>query len=141
MVVRKTVEDEIAPAAEDLGIGLVTWSPLRSGLLSGKHNDGVPKGTRLELKDYQWLRGILNESDLEKARRLSGLASETGISLPQLAIAWLPRLPQVSSVISGATRVSQVQENLGAVEVLSRLTPEVLERIESILGAKTEIRE
>ncbi len=141
MLVRRTVEDEIAPAAEDLGFGLVTWSPLRSGLLSGKYNDGIPEGTRLGLKDYRWLREILSEANLAKTRRLAGLAQELGVSLPQLAIAWLLRLPQVSSVITGATRVEQVVDNLGAVEIVARLTPDVLERIEAILGNRPASRE
>ncbi len=136
MFVRQTVEDEVAPAADDLGIGLVTWSPLRSGLLTGKYNEGVPEGTRLNLKDYGWLREILNETDIAKTRRLSGLAREIGVPLPQLAIAGLLRLPQVTSVITGATRVSHVEENLGAVDVVARLTPEVLGRIEGILVNK-----
>jgi len=141
MFVRQTVEDEIAPVAEDLGFGLVTWSPLRSGLLTGKYNDGVPAGTRLSLKGYGWLRDILNPTDIAKTRRLAGVAETMGVTLPQLAIAWLLRLPQVSSVITGATRVAQLEENLGAIEVVSQLTPEILERIETILKNKPQARD
>lgn len=140
MFVRRTVEDEIVPAADDLGFGMVTWSPLRSGLLTGKYNDGIPEGARLAMKDYEWLRDILTEADIAKTRRLAGVAKEMGVSLPQLAIAWLLRLPQVSSVITGATRVAQVEDNVGAVEVVSRLTPEILDQIEGILNNKPEVR-
>lgn len=130
---RRTVEDEIVPVADDLGLGLVTFSPLRSGLLSGKYNAGVPTGTRLGLKDYEWLREILNPADLEKTRQLAAVAQDLGVTLPRMAIAWLLRLPQVSSVITGATSVAHVHENLGAIEVVEKLTPEVLERVEAIL--------
>jgi voltage-dependent potassium channel beta subunit len=134
MLVRKIVEDEIAPLADDLGFGVVTWSPLRSGLLSGKYNAGVPDGARLSIERYNWLRGILNEADVAKARRLAEVAADLGVSLSQLAIGWLLRMTQVSSVITGATRVEHVHENVKAITVPGMLTPEVLERIESILG-------
>jgi aryl-alcohol dehydrogenase-like predicted oxidoreductase len=134
MLVRTIVEDELVPLADDLGFGMVTWSPLRSGLLSGKYNDSTPGNVRLSLERYNWLQGILNDRDLGIARKLAGVASELGVTLPQLAIGWLLRLPQVSSVITGATRVEHVHDNVKAIEVPARLTPEVLERIESILG-------
>ena len=134
MLVRRIVEDELAPLADDLGFGMVTWSPLRSGLLSGKYLDGEPQGARLSLEKYQWLRDILSEDNLHKVRELSVVADQVGCSLAQLAIAWLLRLPQVSSVITGATRVAHVRENVAAIEVVDRLTPEVLDRIEGVLG-------
>lgn len=138
MLVRRIVEDEIAPLADDLGFGLVTWSPLRSGLLSGKYNRGMPQGARLSMERYHWLRGILNDADVEKARRLADVAADLGLSLPQLAIGWLLRMPQVTSVITGATRVEHVHDNVQATAVPARLTPDVLERIESILGNAPE---
>jgi voltage-dependent potassium channel beta subunit len=140
MLVRRIVEDELAPLADDLGIGLVTWSPLRSGLLSGKYLDGIPRGARLSLEKYEWLRDILAEEDLSKVRALSKLADQAGCSLAQLAIAWLLRLPQVSSVITGATQVAHVEANLGAVDVVERLSPELLDEIEVILGNKPHPR-
>jgi len=141
MLVRRTVEDEIAPLAEDLGIGLVTWSPLRSGLLSGKYNDGMPSGTRLSIERFNWLRGILNDADVAKARALTGIAADLGVSLPQLAIGWLLRLRSVTSVITGATRVEHVHENVKALAVPAKLTADVLERIETILQNAPETRD
>ena len=138
MLVRRVVEDEVAPLAADLGLGLVTWSPLRSGLLSGKYLSGIPQGTRLALKGYTWLRDLLTEENLRKVRELQAVAADLGVTLPQLAIGWLLRLPGVTSVITGATKVSQLEENVKALEVPRLLTPEVLERIEAILGNKPE---
>ena len=141
MLVRRIVEDEIAPLAEELGIGLVTWSPLRSGLLSGKYNDGMPSGTRLSIERFNWLRGILNDADVAKARELSSVAADLGVSLPQLAIGWLLRLRSVTSVITGATRVEHVHENVKALAVPAKLTPDVRERIETILQNAPETRD
>ena len=137
-MVRRVVEDEVAPLAVDLGLGLVTWSPLRSGLLSGKYLSGIPQGARLSLKGYTWLRDLLTEENLRKVRELQAVAADLGVTLPQLAIGWLLRLPGVTSVITGATKVSQLEENVKALEVPRLLTPEVLERIEAILGNKPE---
>jgi aryl-alcohol dehydrogenase-like predicted oxidoreductase len=134
LLVRRKVEDELAPAADDLGFGMVTWSPLRSGLLSGKYNMGMPKGARLSLERYADLGGILSEENLEKARAASQIADDLGVTPAQLAIAWILRLPHVSSVISGATKVDQLIENLGALEVVDRLDEAVLERIDAALG-------
>jgi voltage-dependent potassium channel beta subunit len=134
MLVRRVVEDELAPLADDLGFGMVTWSPLRSGLLSGKYNTGAPEGARLSMERYAWLRGILNDADVATARRLAEVASALGVTMPQLAIGWLLRLAQVSSVITGATRVEHVHDNVKAIGVPAMLSPEILERIESILG-------
>jgi voltage-dependent potassium channel beta subunit len=134
MLVRRKVEDELASAAEDLGFGMVTWSPLRSGLLSGKYNRGKPEGARLSLKKYDWLSGILSDENLEKARKVTAIADDLGVSSAQLAIGWILRTPQVSSVITGATRVDQLIENLGALDVVGRLDEEILGRIETALG-------
>jgi voltage-dependent potassium channel beta subunit len=134
LFVRRIVEDELVPIAEDLGIGLVTWSPLRSGLLSGKYGDSAADGARLNLRKYAWLKGILTEENLEKTRQLQTVADGLGVTLPQLAIGWLLRLPQISSVITGATRPAQVTDNVQAIEVPRRLTQPVLDQIEAILG-------
>jgi voltage-dependent potassium channel beta subunit len=131
MLVRARLEGEIAPMAQDLGIGLVTWSPLRSGFLTGKYNEGLPQGSRLA--EHEWLRGILNDENLRKVRELTQLARELDVTTAQLAIAWLLRLPQVTSVITGATSAAQLEENLGALQAREKLSQEVLERIESIL--------
>ncbi len=134
LLVRRVVEQELAPAAKDFGFGMVTWSPLRSGLLTGKYNEGIPKGSRLSLESYAWLRDIRKEDDVAKVRGLAKVADDLGVSLPQLAIGWILRLPQVSSVITGATRVQHVEENVKAIEVVDKLTPEVLARIDAIVG-------
>jgi voltage-dependent potassium channel beta subunit len=132
MFKRDVVETELVAAAHHHGIGLVTWSPLASGLLTGKYNDGIPAGSRLDRED--WLRGNLTPERIEKVRQLTAVAKELGVSMAQLALAWLLRLPEISSVITGATRVGQVHENLKAAELKSQLTPDVLDRIEAILG-------
>lgn len=134
MLVRRVLEQDLAPLADDLGIGLVTWSPLRSGLLAGKYNGGKPAGTRLSLEKYQWLQDILSKENTEKARLLKDVADDLGVPLAQLAIAWLLRLPQITSVITGATKVAQFEENVQAIEVVDRLSPEVLGAIDGILG-------
>jgi voltage-dependent potassium channel beta subunit len=136
LLVRRIVEDELAPLANDLGLGLVTWSPLRSGLLSGKYAGDIPEGSRFSLQDYGWLRKLLSEDNLAKVRALAGVASDLGVTPAQLAIAWILRLPEVSSVITGATQVTQLEENVKAVEALPRLAPDVLERIEAIVMNK-----
>jgi voltage-dependent potassium channel beta subunit len=137
MLVRRIVEDEIAPAADDLGFGLVTWSPLRSGLLSGKYNEASPEEARLTEEKYDWLHGILTEENLEKVRRLSAVAEQIGVTMAQLAIGWLLRLQQVTSVITGATKVAQFEENIEAIEVQDKLSPEVLEAIKDILDGES----
>jgi aryl-alcohol dehydrogenase-like predicted oxidoreductase len=139
MFVRQKFEYELAPSAEDLGYGLVSWSPLRSGLLTGKYNQGIPEGTRLD--QHEWLRGVLDEANILKVKELSKIAEELGVSLPQLAIGWLLRIPQLSSVITGASRMEHLEENLKSSEVVALLTPEILERIEEILGNKPQPEE
>jgi voltage-dependent potassium channel beta subunit len=136
MLVRRMVEDELGPVAANFGIGLVTWSPLRSGLLSGKYSGGIPEGSRLSLAEYAWLKDLLSEENLRKTRDLAAVASDLGVTPAQLAIGWILRLPRVTSVITGATKASQLEENLKAVEVPPLLTSDVLERIEGILGNK-----
>lgn len=134
MLVRRRVEDDLTPAADQLGFGMVTWSPLRSGLLTGKYNQETPSGARLTLESYSWLHGILTEDNLDVVRALEPIAKDLGVSMAQLAIGWLLRLPQVSSVITGATKLDHLKDNLKALEALEKLTPEVLERIEGVLG-------
>jgi voltage-dependent potassium channel beta subunit len=127
---RRRVEREYARLYDDLGLGLTTWSPLASGLLSGKYLDGVPEGSRATLPGYEWLRDLLtDEAANDKVRRLAGIAEELDCTLSQLALAWCARNPHVSTVITGASRVEQVQENMGALDVLPRLTDDVMARI------------
>jgi voltage-dependent potassium channel beta subunit len=132
---RRKVEREYARLYDDVGIGLTTWSPLASGLLTGKYLDGIPEGSRGALAGYEWLRGRLtDESVAAKVRRLADVADDLGCSLAQLSIAWCARNPHVSSVITGASRPEQVRENMAALEVLPRLDDEVLERIDAALA-------
>ncbi len=133
MFTRDVVETELVEAVHQHGIGLVTWSPLASGILTGKYNDGIPAGTRLDR--HTWLREHLTPERVEKVRQLTDLARELGATTAQLALAWLLRLPEVSSVITGASRVEQVRENLKALDLKAKLTPDVLERIEAILSS------
>jgi voltage-dependent potassium channel beta subunit len=129
---RHKVEHEYARLYEDIGLGLTTWSPLASGLLTGKYLDGVPDGSRATLPGYEWLSEMLTDPDRNaKVRRLTTVADDLGCSLAQLAIAWCARNPDVSTVITGASRVEQVHENLGALDVLDRLDDDVVARIEA----------
>ena len=132
---RHKVEEEFAPLYDSIGLGLTTWSPLASGLLTGKYAEGVPEGSRPTLNHYSWLRERLTDADNNRrVQRLRPIAEELGVSLAQLAIAWCARNPHVSSVITGASRVEQVRENLAAVELIERLTPDILERIDSVFA-------
>ena len=129
---RHRVEQEYARLYEDIGLGLTTWSPLASGLLTGKYLDGIPDGSRATLPGYEWLAEMLTDPDRNaKVRRLTAVADDLGCSLAQLAIAWCARNPDVSTVITGASRVEQVHENLGALDVLDRLDDDVVARIEA----------
>jgi voltage-dependent potassium channel beta subunit len=138
MLVRRKFEEELAPAADDLGFGMVTWSPLKFGLLSGKYNQGDPKETTRLTREPEWAKQVITEDRLEKVRDISNLAKELGVTTAQLAIAWLLRLPQVSSVITGATRQKHLDDNLGALDLVDQLTPEILDQIEAIVGFSQE---
>jgi len=139
---RDRVEREYAPLYERFGLGTTIWSPLAGGLLTGKYNDGIPEGSRSTLEGYEWLRTRYESDDaqrnIEKVRRLAAVAADLGCSMAQLALAWCLANPRVSTVITGASRLEQVQENMAAMEVAERLTPEVLERIEKIVDNRPE---
>jgi len=134
---RDRVEREYAPLYESIGLGLTIWSPLAGGMLTGKYNDGIPPGTRATLPGYEFLhkRYVDDEASrrVEKVRRLQPIAQLLGCSLAQLAIAWTIKNPHVSTTILGATKVSQLQENLGALEVAARITPSEMEQVEAVL--------
>jgi voltage-dependent potassium channel beta subunit len=139
MFSRQKVEYEYTRLYQDIGLGLTTWSPLASGLLTGKYNDGIPSDSRANLKGYEWLKPGLTDSErIEKVRKLVPIASELGISMGQLALAWCLKNPHVSTVITGASRVEQVLENMKALEAVEKLTPEVMARIEAVLGNKPQ---
>lgn len=131
---RKRVEDHIMPLARDLGLGLTTFSPLYFGILTGKYNDGIPAGSRASHEDMAWLRERITPERITIVRQLTALAQELGLTTSQLAIAWVLRRKEVSSVITGASRLEQLDENLGAAEAVEKLTNDILERIEAIFG-------
>jgi len=129
---RHRFEVEYQPLYEQLGYGTTIWSPLASGVLTGKYNDGIPEGSRLA--KYERLRkSVLSDDRLNKVRQLTGIANELGCTMAQLALAWCLKNPNVSTVITGATRAEQVQENMKALEVAGKLDDEVMARIEEIL--------
>jgi voltage-dependent potassium channel beta subunit len=135
MFTRRRVEHEYARLYDDIGLGLTVWSPLASGLLSGKYLDGVPQDSRAALPGYEWLRASLTDPDRNaKVRRLATIAGEIDCTLSQLALAWCAANPNVSTVITGASRADQVRENLGALDVLPRLDSDVLARIDEVIA-------
>lgn len=130
---RDRVEKEYRRLYNDIGLGLTTWSPLASGLLTGKYLGGVPAGSRADLPGYEWLKGTL--TDEARNRRVAGLkevADDLGVSLAELAIGWCARNPHVSTVITGASHADQVRQNMQSLRVIPMLTPEVLERIDVV---------
>jgi voltage-dependent potassium channel beta subunit len=130
---RKRVEQEYARLYEDIGLGLTTWSPLASGLLTGKYRDGVPPGSRATVESYTFLRdGLTHPARNAAVAKLSEVAAELGVTTAQLAIGWAVRNPRVSSVITGASSVDQLRSNLGALDASARLTPALLARIDEI---------
>ena len=127
------VEHEYADLYDDLGLGLTTWSPLASGLLTGKYRNGVPADSRAAMAGMAFLTDELTDSAKNAAViKLEGIATELGCTLGQLAIAWASSNPRVSTVITGASKLSQLQENLAAIAVLPKLTAEVMARIDRI---------
>lgn len=135
MLARQKFEKEYARLFKDYGYGATTFSPLASGLLTGKYNAGIPQDSRGALKGYEWLQGDLtNPESIAKVKKLQGIADGLGCTLAQMAIAWCLKNPNVSSVITGASRVSQVHENMKALDAVGKLTPEVMTRIDEVLG-------
>ena len=133
---RKRVEQEYARLYDDIGLGLTTWSPLASGLLTGKYRAGVPAGSRGALENMAFLRdGLTDAAKNEAVAKLAPIAAELGGTLAQLAVAWAARNPRVSTVITGASRTEQLKDNLGAMALLERLTPEVMARIDEATAA------
>lgn len=137
MLHRDRVEKEYAALYDEIGLGTTIWSPLASGLLTGKYNKGIPDGTRLSLPDYEWLKKrILSEEgqkNIDKVRKLEPIANDLDISLPQLALAWCLKNPNVSTVITGASKPEQVTENMKTLDVVGKLTDDVMEKIEAVL--------
>ena len=130
---RKRVEQDYARLYEDMGLGLTTWSPLASGLLTGKYKHGIPEGSRGALDNMAWMREQLQDKAKNDAvAALEAIAAELGGNVAQLAIAWANRNPRVSTVILGASKLAQLHDNLGALALTPKLTPEVLGRIDAI---------
>jgi len=130
---RKRVEQEYKRLYEDIGLGLTTWSPLASGLLTGKYRNGIPAGSRGALEGMSFLvKGLTDAARNAAVTQLEAIASELGCSLSQLAIAWAAHNPRVSTVITGASNLAQLHDNLGAIKVVPQLTPELMARIDQI---------
>ncbi len=131
---RKRVEDDLMPVCRELGIGLTTFSPLYYGILSGKYNEGIPQGSRASLDDYAWIKERITPQRIEIVRQLTTVANDLGITPAQLAIGWILRRKEVSSVITGATRLEQLDENLGASEAYEKFTEMDIDRIFACLA-------
>ncbi len=134
---RQKVEVDYKPIFTNIGMGTTIWSPLASGLLTGKYNDGIPEGSRLSIEGFEWLKDrTLSEERIGRVRELKAVADELGTSQATMAIAWCIANPDVTTAILGATREEQLTENLKALDVLPKMTPEVLERIDGIIKTK-----
>ena len=134
---RDKIEVEYSQIYETVGLGTTIWSPLCSGLLTGKYNDGMPKDTRLEIEGLDWLKDrTLVEENIQKTRELTNVAKELDMSMAQLALIWCTQNPNVSTIILGASKTMQLEENLKALDMLHKVNSEVMEQIEGILQNK-----
>lgn len=139
---RDKMEKEYADIFRTVGMGTTIWSPLASGLLTGKYNNGVPEGSRFALQGFDWLvTRWMQEDKLARVRQLADVAADLGTSQATLAIAWCVKNPNVTTAILGATKKEQLAENLKALDVLPRLTPDALQRIDDIVGTKPVLPE
>jgi voltage-dependent potassium channel beta subunit len=143
MLARDRVEREYHRLYSEIGLGTTIWSPLASGVLTGKYEDGIPEGSRMSLPDYQWLRDRLDAPDgraqVRKASELEGVADRLGVSRARLAIAWCLKNPNVSTVILGASSPEQLRENLRSLEAVPLLTDDVMGEIEGVLQNRPEL--
>lgn len=135
---RRRVEVEYARLYEDIGLGTTVWSPLASGILTGKYNNGIPKDSRAALRGYGWLKDDITQDKIEKVKKLGKIAKELDCTLAQFAIAWCTKNKHVSTVITGASRVEQVRENMKALEVLPKLSKAVMTQVDKIVGRPNE---
>lgn len=135
---RKRVEDTLMPICRDLGLGLTTFSPLYYGILTGKYNEGIPQGSRASLDDYAWIRDRITPMNISIVKKLTEVANDLSITPSQLAIAWILRRKEVSTVITGASRLEQLDENLGASEAYERFTENDIDRIFECLAGYQE---
>jgi len=132
---RKRFEDEYALLYKELGYGTTTFSPLYGGMLTGKYNQGeIPEGSRADLEDYEWMKKrVQDEKKLAVTRELAVVAKDLGVSMAQMSLAWVLKNPNVSTVITGASKISQLEENMKAVEIKDQLTDDVMDRIHAIV--------
>jgi len=139
MFEREKLEDEYLRLFNDYKLGTTIWSPLASGILSGKYNNGIPKGSRLSLKNYEWLLKRYEKTDVfNKAKALGNIAEEINASTAQMSLAWCLKNPNVSTVITGASNAEQVTENMKALDIVDKLNSDVMQKIEDILQNKPE---
>jgi voltage-dependent potassium channel beta subunit len=139
MFARRRLEGDYVRLYKEYNYGTTIWSPLASGLLTGKYNNGIPKDSRGALKGYEWLKDDLtNEAKIAKVKALEPIAKDLGATLSQLALAWCLKNPFVSTVITGASRVEQVHENMKAAAIAPKITPEIMEKIDTIFEIKKE---
>lgn len=137
MFERFKMEQDYLPVFQNVGLGTTIWSPLAAGFLTGKYLDGIPEGSRLDIKGFDWLKERwLQEEKIKKLKKLVALAEKIGVSMASLAIAWTIKNPNVSTAILGATKKEQLYDNLKALETLEKLSPEVMDKIEKILQNK-----
>jgi len=142
MFEREKLDKEFLDVFRNVGMGTTTWSPLASGLLSGKYNDGIPKGSRFALEGFDWLKDRwISDDKIKKVKKLSDLAAKLDVTTAALSIAWVLKNPNVSTVILGATKKQQLIDNLKSLEVLPKLTTEVMDKIEAIIKTKPTLPE
>lgn len=137
---RERVEAEYAHLYDEIGLGTTIWSPLASGLLTGKYNQGMPEGTRATLEGYEWLRSRFEDEEaverIAKVGKLMGIADDLQVTMAQLALAWTLKNPNISTTITGASRPEQITENMKAIDVIDQLDENLMEKIEAILDNK-----
>ena len=139
MLHRDRFEKEYARIFNDYGYGSTIWSPLASGILTGKYNNGIPEGSRASLPGNEWLKAhVTNPEHIGKVKKLQGIADNLGVPLNRMALAWTLKNPNVSTVITGASKVEQLEDNLKTLDVLPMLTGEVMSRIEEVLDNKPQ---
>jgi len=137
MFERFKMEQDYLPVFQNVGLGTTIWSPLAAGFLTGKYIDGIPEGSRLDIKGFDWLKERwLQEGKIEKLKKLVALSEKLGVSTASMAIAWTIKNPNVSTTILGATKKEQLYDNLKALDTLNKLSPEVMDEIEKILQNK-----
>lgn len=138
LMARQRVENDLSPLCQELGLGLTAYSPLFHGILSGKYNNGLPEGSRAALEEMGWLRDRITPKTIDQVKSLTAIADNLGATTAQLAIAWLLRRKEVTSLITGATRLEQLDENLAAAEIAEKLDEVTLEAIEVLFPAENQ---